>query len=258
MVFIQEHYGKQYAENTRETIRRQTLHQFEHAGLAVRNPDNPSRPTNSPNNVYMVSNEALEAIRKFGAPEWNGTLQSYLKAKGRLVELYEKRKKSFFSHVEVSDGTDIYLAPGKHNELQEKILREFRKRFCPKTKVIYVGDAANKMLYRDEALLAELNIPITLHDKLPDVLLYDESGKVLFLIEAVTSHGPLSPKRQIELEKILENCKAGRVYISAFLDLKQFKKHIDNIAWETEVWIENKADHMIHFNGPKFMSIYDR
>lgn len=257
MVFIQQNYGKQYAENTRETIRRQTLHQFEQAALVVRNPDDPSRPTNSPNNVYMVSDEALEAIKKFGTPQWENALQAFVKIKGKLIDLYDKRRKDLYSSAKLSDGTAIYFTPGKHNELQISVLKEFRPRFCPDSKIVYVGNAARKMLQVDKKLLSGLDIPITQHDKLPDVLLYDEKKRLLFLIEAVTSHGPLSPKRQVELEKTLKDCKAKRVYISAFPDFHEFKRHIDNIAWETEIWIGSNPDHMIHFNGPKFLTVYN-
>ena len=255
--FIQEKYGKQYAENTRETIRRQTLHQFEQAALAARNPDDPSRPTNSPNNVYMVADEALEVIRKYKKKEWKKVLEEFLKLKGRLIDLYDKRKKALYSSVKLPNGTSIDFTPGKHNKLQIKILEFFRAQFCPDSKIVYVGDAAKKLLHKDEAVLKRLNIPITEHDKLPDVVLCDESKNLLFLIEAVTPHGPLSPKRQIELEKVLVKCKTRKVYISAFPDFREFKRHIDNIAWETEVWIEANPAHMIHFNGPKFFTVYE-
>lgn len=257
LVFIQENYRKRYAENTRETIRRQTLHQFEQAAIAVRNPDNPSRPTNSPNNVYQASDEALETIRKFGGREWKGKLEEFLKSKGRLIDLYDKRKKALYSSVKLPNGTSIDLTPGKHNQLQIQILQVFRAQFCPHSKIVYVGDAARKLLHKDDELLKKLNILITEHGKLPDVVLFDESKNLLFLIEAVTSHGPLSPKRQIELEKTLVGCKAKRVYISAFPDSHEFKRHIDNIAWETEVWIEDNPAHMIHFNGPKLLTVYE-
>jgi len=254
--FIQESYGKRYAENTRETIRRQTLHQFEQAALAVRNPDDPSRPTNSPNNVYTVADEALEVIRKYKTREWIRALEEFLELKGRLIDLYDKRKKALYSSVKLPNGTSIHFTPGKHNRLQIKVLELFRAQFCPRSKVVYVGDAARKLLHKDEAMLGKLNIPITEHDKLPDVVLYDESKNLLFLIEAVTSHGPLSPKRQIELEKVLVECRGRKVYISVFPDFREFKRHIDNIAWETEVWIEANPAHMIHFNGPKFFTVY--
>ena len=256
LVFIEKYYGKKYAENTRETIRRQTLHQFEQAGVAVRNPDNPSRPTNSPKTVYEITGEALDAIRRYNTSDWEVALKKFVKDKGKLIERYNRRKKKFLISVDLPDGKLIDFSPGKHNKLQAKIIKEFRWRFCPNTEVVYVGDAARKLLHLDEKLLKELEITITRHDKLPDVVLYDPQKNYLFLIEAVTAHGPLSPKRQIELEDILKTCKAKRVYISAFPDFREFKKHSDNIAWDTEVWIEDNPDHMIHFNGPKFFTVY--
>jgi hypothetical protein len=256
LIFVQEYYGKQYAENTRETIRRQTLHQFEQAGITIRNPDNPFRPTNSPKTVYAVTDDALEVIRKYGTPDWQSALRLFINKKGKLVEKYEKRKKKYLISVDLPDGTLVNFSPGKHNELQVKVIKEFLTRFCPNAKVVYVGDAARKLLYVEKSLLKKLKIPITKHDKLPDVVLYDPQKNHLFLIEAVTTHGPLSPKRQIELEETLKYCEAKRIYISAFPDFREFKRHIDNIAWETEVWIENNPDHMIHFNGPKFFTVY--
>lgn len=256
LVFMQNQYGKQYAENTRETIRRQTLHQFEQAGVATRNPDDPSRSTNSPKTVYAITDEALAAIREYHTPGWEYALQEFVRNKGKLIEKYQKQKKKHVVPLGLPDGTLVTLSPGKHNELQVKIVREFRARFCPDTKVVYVGDAARKLLHVDKDLLRELKVPITEHDKLPDVVLYDEQKNHLFLIEAVTAHGPLSPKRQMELEATLEHCGAKRIYVSAFPDFREFKRHIDNIAWETEVWIEDNPSHMIHFNGPQFFTVY--
>ncbi|WP_283240947.1 BsuBI/PstI family type II restriction endonuclease, partial [Vibrio parahaemolyticus] len=91
------------------------------------------------------------------------------------------------------------------------------------------------------------------HDKLPDVVVYDEKRQWLFLIEAVTSHGPVSPKRWLELEKALNGCSVGRVYVTAFPHRVEFRKNAADIAWETEVWIADNPDHMIHFNGDRFL-----
>jgi hypothetical protein len=255
--FIQEYYGKGYAENTRETIRRQTLHQFEQAGIAMRNPDDPSRPTNSPNTVYSITDDALEVINKYGTSDWQAALQKFIENKGRLVERYERRRKSHLIPLDLPDGTPINLSPGKHNELQVKIIKEFRARFCPDTKVVYIGDTARKLLHIQKELLEELKIPITEHDKLPDVVIYDQQKNHLFLIEAVTAHGPLSPKRHAELEETLKHCEIQKIYVSAFPDFHEFRKHISNIAWETEVWMADNPDHMIHFNGPKFFTVYN-
>lgn len=35
--------------------------------------------------------------------------------------------------------------------------------------------------------------------------------------------------------------------------LQEFRKNAADIAWETEVWIADNPDHMIHFNGDRFL-----
>ena len=137
--------------------------------------------------------------------------------------------------------------------MQGAIINDFAPRFAPGASVLYLGDTQNKTLHIDTATLERLGVPVTKHDKLPDVVLYLKAKKWLFLIEAVTSHGPVSPKRFNELEAALSDCAATRVYVSAFPDFAEFKRHIQNIAWETEVWIADIPDHMIHFNGDKFL-----
>ncbi len=256
LMFIQKAYRKKYAENTRETIRRQTLHQFEQAGIVAKNPDNPLRPTNSPNTVYAITDEAIKTIRGYGTSRWKATLQEFISKKGKLIEKYEKRKKKSLISLDMPSGRSIKFTPGKHNELQVKIIEELKPKFCSTAKLVYVGDTARKLLFVEKKLLKILGIPITKHDKLPDIVLYDEQKDHIFLIEAVTAHGPISPKRQVELENALKKCRAAKIYISAFPDFREFKRHIDNIAWETEVWIANNPDHMIHFNGPKFFTTY--
>jgi len=256
LMFIQKIYRKKYAENTRETIRRQTLHQFEQAGIVAKNPDNALRPTNSPNTVYAITDEAIETIRKYGTSRWKATLQEFISKKGKLIEKYEKRKKKSLISLDMPSGRPIKFTPGKHNELQVKIIEELKPKFCSIAKLVYIGDTARKLLFVEKKLLKTLGIPITKHDKLPDIVLYDEQKDHIFLIEAVTAHGPISPKRQVELGNALKKCRAAKIYISAFPDFREFKRHIDNIAWETEVWIANNPDHMIHFNGPKFFTTY--
>lgn len=251
--FVKVEYKRRYAENTRETIRRQTLHQLEQAGIAERNSDNPSRPTNSPNNVYNLSAIALATIKKYDTGDWNRDLKRFLRIQGRLVDRYQKRKRKSSLVLKTDSGREVLLSPGKHNELQIQIVTDFQSHFVPNARLLYLGDTAHKMLHVDRKALKQLKIPITRHDKLPDVVLYERKRNYLLLIEAVTAHGPMSPKRYEELELVLKACPAIRVYVSAFLDFKEFKRHINDIAWETEVWIAEVPEHMIHFNGDKFI-----
>jgi len=155
--------------------------------------------------------------------------------------------------VTVTNGTTLKLSPGKHNQLQAAVLAEFAPRFAPGALLVYFGDTAQKNLYVNAERLKTLHVSITEHDKLPDIVLHDENRQWLFLIEAVTSHGPMTPKRVVELQKMFTRSDVGCVYVSAFPDLAEFRRHLKQIAWETEVWIAEMPEHLIHFNGDRFL-----
>ena len=250
--FMRDTYGREYAENTREVVRRQVIHQFEQARLLDRNPDAPDLPTNSPRTHYGLSDEALNVLRLYGRGEWHTELLSFRSRHGALLEIYQRRRQMREIPIRTSTGEEIRLSPGRHNRLQAQVVTAFGPRFAPGSTLLYLGDAADKLLHLDREKLNQIGVPITEHDKLPDVVLYDEERNWLFLVEAVTSHGPVSPKRLEELEATLKDCTATRLYVSAFPDFRQFRRHLDNIAWETEVWVAEIPDHLIHFNGDKF------
>jgi adenine-specific DNA-methyltransferase len=256
MGWMRDHFGKDYAANSRETIRRQTIHQFEQARLVDRNPDDPSRPTNSGDTVYQLTEEAASVLRRFGKEDFARKCEAFIERHGSLSAAYARSRNLVKVSITLPGGAKIDLSPGVHNELQRVVVEEFVPRFAPASQVLYLGDTAKKRLVIDSSRLAKLNIPELNHDKLPDVVLYDLNRKWLFLIEAVTTHGPVSPKRHAELETALQDCPAGRVYVTAFMDFTTFKKYASDIVWESEVWIAAFPDHMIHFNGDKFLGPY--
>jgi type II restriction enzyme len=242
-----------YKENTRETFRRQAIHQFEQARVVDRNVDSDDLATNSPNTQYALSNSALAVIRSYGTKQFATEAAAFRESHGSLLAVYTASKRMHLVPVKLADGREFTLSPGKHNQVQAAVVGEFAARFAPGATILYIGDTAKKTLILEEDALRKLCVPITKHDKLPDIVLYDTTRNWLFLIEAVTSHGPVSPKRKLEMERALKSCTAARIYVSAFPDFKEFRRHIDNIAWETEVWIAENPDHMIHFNGDKFL-----
>jgi len=250
---IKARYGREYAENTRETIRRQVIHQFEQAGVVLRNPDDPSLETNSPRTHYALSDAALETIRAFDSPGWEDAVHAFVETQGALLKIYRREREQHRIPLRLSSGEVYLLSPGRHNTLQAAIVEELAPRFAPEARLLYIGDTENKALVFDEVAFKALGVPVSVHDKLPDVVIFDESRNRLFLIEAVTTHGPVSPKRRFELEEMFAGCPAGRVYVSAFPDFNTFKSYITEIAWETEVWVAESPDHMIHFNGDHFL-----
>lgn len=257
MAFFGDHYGKRYKPNTRETVRRQTVHQFLDAGLVSINPDLPSRPTNSPNAVYQIKKRALALLRSFGTPGWDGAVKKYLAGVQTLTARYERVRAMKRIPVSLSRGKRISLSPGGQNVLVEKITDEFCERFTPGGHVIYVGDTEDKFAYFDEPLLKKLGVTIEAHGKMPDVVIYHRQKKWLVLVEAVTSHGPVDGKRRGELKRLFAGARPGLVFVTAFMDRKAMVKHLGDISWETEVWIADAPDHLIHFNGERFLGPYE-
>ena len=253
MKFGAEHYNRNYAPNTRETFRRFVLHQFVQARIADYNPDISDLPVNSPRAHYAISKEALEVIKTFGTREWKANSKEFRTSIGDLSKQYAKRKAVDRVPVTLPNGKTLKLSPGKHNEVQSAIVEQFLPEFAEGSELLYLGDTETKDLYSDKETLAEIGIPIDQHSKLPDVVLYHREKNWLYLIEAVTSHGPVSPKRMHELEELLVKCEAGKIYVTAFPDFSEFKKWSKEIAWETEIWICEMPSHMIHFNGDRFM-----
>jgi hypothetical protein len=258
MGFMREKYRKDYAANTRETIRRQTLHQFEQARVVDRNRDDPTRPTNSGKNVYCLTDAVVPVLQAYRTRAFDGEITKFIQAFGQLSTAYAKARALQQVQLRLPDGKLVALSPGKHNALQAAVIEHFGPRFAPGAQVIYLGDTAKKQVHLDGGTFDKLRIEVTEHDKLPDVVLFDASKEWLYLIEAVTSHGPFNPKRHAEIQDMLASCSAATIFVTAFLTRADFRKWAGDIAWETEVWIAESPDHMIHFNGPKFLGPYQK
>jgi adenine-specific DNA-methyltransferase len=256
MEYMKAHYGKEYAPNSRETVRRQTLHQFLDAALITQNPDQPDRATNSGKNVYQIEARALALLRQFGGRTWKGALAAYLKEVGTLQTKYAQERAMRRIPVRLSDGTEISLSPGGQNPLVAAVIEEFCPRFVPNAHVVYVGDTDEKYAYFDAAYLKNLGVEIAEHGKIPDVVVHDVKRDWLLLIEAVTSHGPINPKRHGELVQLFSGSNAGLVFVTAFPDRGTWLKYAKEISWETEVWIAEDATHLIHYDGERFLGPY--
>ena len=252
MNYLKEHYDADYAPNTRETFRRQVLHQFVQAGIAEHNPMNPNLPTNSPLAHYAISCPALEVVQAFGSSNWPEKKRNFMQNQNSLVSQLMNKRMSSRVAVRLPAGKTAHLSPGKHSQIHKAIIEFFLPMFAPQALVLYLGDTAKKNQHINQKMLDKLGVRLRAHDKLPDVILYDEEKDLLFLIEAVSSHGPMSDKRIRDFNDLLEKCSAKFVYVSAFNDFATFCKYAATIAWGTKVWICANPDHLIHFNGDSF------
>lgn len=247
--FIRNRYGRNYAENSRETFRKQAMHHFRTAALIEDN----CQATNSPNYRYRITDEFLQVIRSLTDTSIDSpALADFRQKHESLKDIYASKKVMKKMPVRINN-SDYTFSPGSHNQLQKAILEEFAPRFAPNSECLYVGDTTQKDMVKNVDKLAELGFDITLHDKMPDVVLYKEDKNWIYFIEAVDSVGPMSPARVLDINTMTKDVTAGKIFITAFLSVDKYKRFIDQLAWETEVWIAEMPDHMIHLNGNKFL-----
>lgn len=254
--FIANAYGVRYAPNTRESFRDDAVKFFVEAGLVVRNPDNPRRPTNSGNTVYQVEASALALFRKVGTRGWPTALKSYLSRVEEIRREIIRHRDLARVPVTLASGKTIALSPGGQNPLIKAIIEDFCPHFVPGGVVAYIGDTENKFAYLDSKYLDRLGVSLDSAAKMPDVIVHCTKRNWLLLIEAVTTAGPVDGKRRKELKELFAGCKAGLVFVTAFDTRRVMQSFISSIAWESEVWIAEDPAHMIHFNGERFLGPY--
>lgn len=252
IVYLDTNGIKSYAENSRETIRKNGLRPFRDLAIIEDN----GLASNSGKYKYRLTDEMLELIRTYQTDEWATALKYYTKYNNALVHSYQSKKELQKMPVRVN-GQDLRFSPGKHNQLQKAILEVFAPKFAQGFECLYVGDSADRDMYKNTARLKELGFDITL-DVLPDVVLYVPSKKWLFFIECVTTVGPVDQKRKTDIENMTKGVDAGNVYVTAFPNFTTYKKFSQDLAWETEVWIADAPEHLIHLNGDRFMGPHPR
>lgn len=256
MDFIRDQYGKEYAPNTRETIRRLTLHQFVAVHLVEQNADEPGRPVNSPRWNYQITSEALNVLRTYNTDNWQISIKKYVAKLPGLKALYAAERDMNRIPVTLPDGTVFTLTSGGQNVLLKSMVEDFCPRFTPGGQVLYIGDAGDKWAYFEKEAFSSLNVEVSKHGKMPDLVVYLPSRNWLVLLEATSSHGPVDSQRRAELAELFKTATAGLVYVSCFPDRAEFRKYVDKIAWESEVWCADHPTHMIHYNGERFLEPY--
>lgn len=254
--FIATAYGIRYAPNTRETIRDDAVKFFVEEGLLLRNPDDPTRPTNSGKTVYQIEPTALALFRKLNTPKWTLALKRYLASRETLKDEIVRKRNLARVPVTLPDGSQVALSPGGQNPLIKAIIEQFCPAFAPGGVVLYIGDTENKFVHLETSSLAALGVTLDSAAKIPDIIVHDTRRNWLLLIEAVTSAGPVDGKRRKELKVLFANCNAGLVFVTAFETRRTMQTFVSHIAWESEVWIAEDPDHMIHFNGERFLGPY--
>lgn len=252
IIFLNKNYGTNISSGSYDDIRRKNLDYLVEAGLVVPSARRAGASTNDGTRGYAISKDAAKLLHAFSSAKWPAVVKQFRETHGSLSVALQRPAAMPMVAVAFPDGQKFQLSMGHHNRIQKAVIEEFLPRFVKKPRVLYLGDTAKKDLVVDLPRLKSRNLGLNQHDRLPDIVVLDEERNWLFLIEAVHSSNPVSPLRHLALERLTARCNLGKVFVSAFEDLKSFAKWAPQISWETEIWVAADPTHMIHYNGDRF------
>lgn len=254
IIYVNNHFGENISSGSYDDIRRKDLKLLTVAEIILQS--SPNSATNNSTRGYSINPTYAELIRNFGSKDWEKIVSEKLKNIEPLSKKLKREREIAKVNVVLPSGGELTFSTGEHNDLQKAIIEDFLPRYGYSAEVLYVGDTSDKYLYLEEKKLKDLSFFEISHDELPDIIAYSKKKNWIYLIEAVHSSGPISELRLIQLQKLTKHCKADIVYVTAFLNRTKFRQFMSDIAWETEVWIADNPDHLVHFNGGKFLGPY--
>lgn len=256
--FMNAHWSEEISSGSYDDIRRKDLVLPVEACIVLNSANNPNANTNDGTRGFAINPVAARVIRQFGTSEWQRAIDQFRQERPSLASQLSRARNLARIPIQINGNTKLEFSPGAHNQLQKAVIESFLPNFGLGATVLYVGDTTNKYLYLDKSGLEYINFFELAHDKLPDVVAYLPTRNWLYLIEAVTTANPITELRRNALMRAANNCKADLVFVTAFPDRKTYRKFASDIAWETEVWIADAPEHMIHLNGDKFLGPYKK
>lgn len=242
-----------YAENSRETFRKDTIKPWVSAGILE---PKAGLATNDKDNSYRFTSYFASLIRTYGTNQWKEKLADYNATHTSYAEYLKQTKEVERDYRFEYEGIDIALKKSEHNKLQVQILQMLIPLVSKsKPELLYIGDAVDRDLWQKNDRLNELGIYVlSKSGNLPDIILYDASQKRIIFIEAYHSTGPFTLDR-VNAIKDLCRCETGTqvAFITAFDTTAKMLKHYREVAWDTDIWSADEPTHLVHKNGDKFI-----
>jgi len=254
--YVNQHFHENISSGSYDDIRRKDLKLLTVAEIVLQS--SPNSATNDSTRGYSLNPTYAELVRSYGSDSWVNMVLERLQDIEPLSRKLKREREMRKVSMTLPAGGRLSFSVGEHNELQKAIIEEFLPRYGYGAEVLYVGDTSDKYLYLEKEKLEALHFFEISHEELPDVIAYSVEKNWLYLIEAVHSSGPISEIRLMQLQRLTKKCKADIVFITAFSNRPKFRQFIADIAWETEVWIADAPDHLVHFNGDKFLGPFQK
>jgi len=258
ITYINKYFQETISSGSYDDIRRKDLVLLTGMGLVLKSAKNPNADTNDGTRGYALNPDFAKLVSTYKSDNWEQALNAFEIDQDYINQYIGKREKKKLS-ITIDASVKIKLDDGPHNKIQKAIIEEFLPLFGHHAKVLYIGDTSEKHLFEYSETMKSLGMNIEDKGMLPDIVAFSEGKEWLYIIEAVHSSNPLNPERCIELQRtILKDCPYGVVFVTAFLSRKDFAKWLPQIAWETEVWLADTPEHLIHFNGDKFLGPHQK
>lgn len=256
--FENKYYGENISPGSYDDIRRKDLKVLVEAGVVVNSSSTNIQSTNNQLRGYALSPIFADLLHNYDCPTWEKKLSDYIANQKSLKEEFRRLRDLDKIPVILPNGITLKLGKGEHNNLQKSIIEEFLPRYGFGASVLYIGDTDDKLLYLDKDSLDDIKFFELKHEELPDIIAYSKEKNLLYLIEAFHSTGEWNELRlRLIKQKLIDSgCTATPIYFTAFENKNSFRLKSKDIAWETEVWIADNPDHLIHFNGYKFLEIH--
>ncbi len=240
-----------YKENTRESIRDETINGLKDLGVVKIKAD---VPTTSSKGRYALSKSFSQLFSPLATSKdialWQKEFlsESHL-AKIRIMSRLEQKDEI---SIDLPSGTIKKMKPGPSSTITKEVIESFASIHLKQPAVIWISESGNKVIQEDSKLMERIGLPIDQKSILPDIVLADlgRSKLLLIFIEVVATDGPFDQYRK---DAILTMCsKAGfaknqALFISAFKDRNSgpLKRRFSAIAADSLIWCVSEPDTLI-------------
>lgn len=232
--------GKEYKENSRESVRKTSIKSLQEFGLIEVNKDNPGRATNSGNTNYTITPSFENLIMNYSTPNFDKMKLSFFNEIEHSRKDYIDTLKSISIKITLPNGKVKIFSPGEHNIIQKFIVEDLIFLDSDDPHLVYIGDTGQKEKLIDFAAAELINLTIDVRSKVPDVVIYDEAAKKVLVYEAVANCGPVDGRRKKEIEELFTECPFPLEMYSVFLSPQTFQKYAPSIASGTCAFIIEK------------------
>ena len=252
-----------YEDNTRESIRDETLRQgLVPLGAAI---VLAGIPTTSSKPRYALNAEFAALFDpKLDGQELTDRMEAYRTEKfsaATLARISILRSGAAASDamvpVQFPNGEARNMAPGLSSVISKAVVEEFSIRFLVRPAVLWLSESGNKVVAQDDELARTIGLAIDPAKELPDIILADivETAVKIVFVEVVATDGPMSDRRKSAIAGMVSSAgfaEAQVAYVTAYSDrdTQAFKKTVPALSWGTYAWFASEPDKLIILKNP--------